>query len=170
AEEMFGDGLRCVGLAGYFFQIIASGIKAGVRIQTAEKGLSADVVPMGMCDEDCSQLWQIWSVRAQRFVSGLCGIGAGPRVYSDQLSPVVGNNEIVFGEFVTREGIHTAWHNFGNATRRKRVAGQQVFRKRRSEHNRLVESLVATPAKIVTGFGLVAIGERQFPQTKVHFP
>src|SRR5229473_2553211 len=90
AEEMFGDGLRRVDLAGYFFLVVASGIEAGFRIQTAKIGLPADVVPMRMCDEDCAQLRQIGSVGAQRLVGGLCGIGACSRVYSDQLSPIVG--------------------------------------------------------------------------------
>ena len=56
AEKVFADGLRPVDLAGYFFLIVTSGIEAGVRIQTAKIGLSADVVPVRMCDEGLGEL------------------------------------------------------------------------------------------------------------------
>src|SRR6478736_4441338 len=83
AEEMFPDGPRRVDLAGYFFLIVGCGIEAGFQIQTAEIGLSADVVPMGMGDEDGSQLRQIGSIGAQSLVGGLCGICTGSCVYAD---------------------------------------------------------------------------------------
>src|SRR5437899_9770979 len=115
AEKVFADGLRPVDLAGYFFLIVTSGIEAGFRIQAAKIGLSADVVPMRMCDEDGGQLRQIGSEGAQRFVGGLCGIGAGSRVYSDQLSPIVGDHEIVFRELEARECIDPAGNNLRDA-------------------------------------------------------
>src|SRR5258707_15879732 len=111
AEKVSADGLRRVDLAGYLFLVVTSGIEAGFRIQTAKIGLSADVVPMRMCDEDGGQLRQIGSVGAQRLVGGLCGIGAGSRVYSDQLWPIVGDHEIVFRELEALECIDPAGTN-----------------------------------------------------------
>ncbi len=127
AEEVFGKGLRRIDLAVYFFLIIASDIEAGFRIQTAKIGLSADVVPMRVGNQDGGQLRQIRSVGAERFVSGLCGVGAGSRVDPDQLLPIVRDDEIIFREFKTRQSINSAWNNFCNATRRKSVARQCVF-------------------------------------------
>ena len=112
---MFRDGLGPVDLACYFFLIIASRIEAGLRIQTAKIGLSADVVPMRMCDEDGGQLRQIGGVGAQCFIGSLCGIGAGSRVYSDQLSPIVGDHEIVLRELEARECIDPAGNNLRDA-------------------------------------------------------
>src|SRR5260370_9098647 len=89
AEEVFRDGLGPVDLACYFFLIIASSIEAGFRIQTAKIGLSSDVVPMRMCDEDGGQLRQIGSVGAQPLVGGLCAIAPGSRVHCNHISPLV---------------------------------------------------------------------------------
>src|SRR5258708_18460485 len=98
------------------------------------------------------------------------GIGPGSRVDPDQLPPIVGNDEIVFGELETGERIDAARNNFGNAVRRKSMTGQWVFYKWRDECDRLIKTLVTTLSEIVTGFGLVTIGDSEVPQTKVHFP
>src|SRR5258708_4552269 len=169
AEKVFADGLRRVDLAGYFFLIVTSGIEAGFRIQTAKIGLSADVVPMRMCDEDGSELRQIRRVGPERLVCSLGGVGPGSRVDPDQLPPIVGNDEIVFGELETGERIDAARNNFGNTVRRKGMTGQWVFYKWRDECDRLIKTLVTTLSEIVTGFGLVTIGESEFSQTKVYF-
>src|SRR5467141_1062177 len=127
AEKVFADGLRPVDLAGYLFLIVASGIEAWFRIQTAKIGLSADVVPMRMCDEDGGELRQIRRIGSERLVCRLGGVGPGSRVDPDQLPPIVGNDEIVFGELETGERIDAARNNFGNVTRRKSMTGQCVF-------------------------------------------
>src|ERR1700730_6947101 len=111
-EKVFGDGLGPVDLAGDLLLIVASGIETDFRVQAAKIGLSANVVPMGMGDEDGGELRQIRCVGAQRLVGGLCGIGAGSRVYSDQLSPIVGDHEIVFRELETGERIDPGRNNF----------------------------------------------------------
>src|SRR6266404_2970782 len=108
AEEVFADGLRRVDLAGYFFLIVASGIEARFRIQAAKIGLSADVVPMRMCDEDGGERRQIRRIGTERLVCRLGGVGSRPRVDPDQLPPIVGNDEIVFRELETRESIDPA--------------------------------------------------------------
>src|SRR5258708_15905724 len=108
AEKVFADGLRPVDLAGYFFLIVTSGIEAWFRIQTAKIGLSADVVPMRMCDEDRGELRQIRRIGSERLVCRLGGVGPGSRVDPDQLPPIVANDEIVFVELETGQPIHTA--------------------------------------------------------------
>src|SRR5690349_12992537 len=105
-----------------------------------------------MRDEDGGQLRQTRSVGAQRFVGGFCGIGAGSRSY--QLSPIVGNDEIVFRELETRESIHPTRNDLRNEARRKSVPRQRVFRKRRRKDNRFVEILVAALAEVILRFGL----------------
>src|SRR5467141_1492822 len=112
---MFRDRPWRIEFADNLFLIVTSSIETRFRIQTAKIGLSPDVVPMRMCDEDGGQLRQIGSVGAQRFVGGLCGIGAGSRVYSDQLSPIVGDHEIVFRELETREPIDPARNDLRDA-------------------------------------------------------
>src|SRR6266436_1250645 len=123
AEKVSVDGLRRVDLAGYFFLIVTSGIEAGFRIQTAKIALSADVVPMRMCDEDGGELRQIRRVGTERLVCRLGRVSTRSRVDPDQLPPIVGNDEIIFGEFKTRESIDAARNNFGDAARRKSVPG-----------------------------------------------
>src|SRR5260370_27389382 len=126
SEEVFVDGVRRVGRTGYFFLIIASRIEAGFWIQTAKIGLSADVVPMGMGDEDGGQLGKIGSVGAQCLVGGPCGIGTCSRVYPDQLSPIIGNDEVVFRELETREGIDPAVNALGYAKWRRIEPSERV--------------------------------------------
>src|SRR5258708_17959765 len=94
AEKVFADGLRPVDLAGYFFLIVTSGIEAGFRIQTAKIGLSADVVPMRMCDEDRGELRQIRRVGPERLVCSLGGVGPGSRVDPAQLPPLFAHDAI----------------------------------------------------------------------------
>src|SRR6266404_4699205 len=170
AEEVFADGLRRVDLTGDFFLIVASGIEAGFRVQTAKIGLSADMVPMRVCNEDGGQLRQIRRIGTKRLVCRLGGVGPGSRVDPDQLPPIVGNDEIVFGELETGERIDAVRNNFGNAARRKSMTGQWVFYKWGDERYRHVEAFVAALAEIVPGFGLVAIGESELSQAKLHFP
>src|SRR5258706_9931773 len=170
AEKVFADGLRPVDLAGYFFLIVTSGIEAGFRIQTAKIGLSADVVPMRMCDEDRGELRQVRRVGPERLVCSLGGVGPGSRVDSEQVPTIVGNDEIVFGKLETGERIDAARNNFGNAARRKSMTRQWVFYKWGDERYRLIKTLVTSLSEIVTGFGLVTIGESDFSQPKVHFP
>src|ERR1700738_75133 len=170
AEKVFADGLRPVDLAGYFFLIVTSGIEAGFRIQTAKIGLSADVVPMRMCDEDRGELRQVRRVGPERLVCSLGGVGPGSRVDSDQLPPIVGNDEIVFGKLETGERIDAARNNFGNAARRKSMTRQWVFYKWGDERYRLIKTLVTSLSEIVTGFGLVTIGESEFSQPESPLP
>src|SRR5258708_1106561 len=165
AEKVFVDGLRPVDLAGYFFLIVTSGIEAGFRIQTAKIGLSADGVPMRMCDEDGGGVREVRGGGPEGLVCRLGGVGPGSRVDSDQLPPIVGNDEIVFGELETGERIDAARNNFGNAARRKSMTRQWVFYKWGDERYRLIKTLVTSLSEIVTCFRLVTIGASQIYQT-----
>src|SRR5713101_5354434 len=126
-EKVFADGLRSVDVAGDFLLIVTSGIEAGFRIQTAKIALSADMVPMRMCDENGGELWQIRRVGPECLVCRLGRVSTRSRVDPDQLPPIVGNDEIIFGEFETRQSIDAARNNFGDAARRKSVPGQCIF-------------------------------------------
>src|SRR5258708_17864089 len=98
------------------------------------------------------------------------GIGPGSRVDPDQLPPIVGNDEIVFGELETGERIDAARNNFGNAARRKNMTGQWVFYKWGEEFDRLIKTLVTTMSEIFMGFGLITISVSEFFQNKGHIP
>src|SRR5260221_14203508 len=80
AEKVTAGGLGPVDLAGYFFLIVTSGIEAGFRIQTGKIGLSADVVPMRMRDEDGGELRQIRRGGPKRLVCRVGGGGPGSPV------------------------------------------------------------------------------------------
>src|SRR6266478_9127575 len=145
AEEVFADGLRRVDLTGDFFLIVASGIEAGSRVQTAKIGLSADMVPMRVCNEDGGQLRQIRRIVTKRLVCRLGGVGPGSRVDPDQLPAIVGNDEIVFRELETGKRIDAARNNLGNTARRKSMTGQWLFYEWGDERYRHVEAFVCPP-------------------------
>src|SRR5260370_31906239 len=157
AEKVFADGLRPVDLDGYFFLIVDSGIEAGFRIQSAKIGLSADVVPMRMCDEDRGELRQVRREGPERLVCSLGGVGPGSRVDSDQLPPIVGNDEIVFGKLETGERIDAARNNFGGAARRQSMTRQWVLYKWGDRRYPLINTLVTRLTALCTGFRFVAI-------------
>src|SRR5215831_13921941 len=51
-KEVFTDRLGRVKFTGYFLVIVAPGIETRFWCQTAKISLSADVVPVRMCDEN----------------------------------------------------------------------------------------------------------------------
>src|SRR5882672_103487 len=114
-EEMSRNGSWRIEFAVNLFLIVASGVETRPRIQTAKVSLSANMVPMGMRDEDGGECREIRCVGAQRFVGGFGGVGTGPSVYTDQLPAIVGNHEIVFRELETRQRIDPAGNNLRNA-------------------------------------------------------
>src|SRR5262249_24400586 len=127
AKEAFLNGVRPVEFYSYFLVIVAPGVETRCWNQAAEISLSADVVPVRVGDEDGGQLRQIRSVGVQRLVSGFCRVGARSGIDPDQLLPIVGDHEIVFGELETGEHINPPGYNFGYAARGKRVTEQSVF-------------------------------------------
>src|SRR5258707_2092131 len=125
---------------------------------------------MRMCDEDRGELRQVRRVGPERVVCSLGGVGPGSRVDSNQLPPIVGNDEIVFGKLETGERIDAARNNFGNAARRKSMTRRWVFYKWGDERYRLIKTLLTTPSEIVTGLGLVTIRESELFHAQHDFP
>src|SRR6266446_9912048 len=88
--------------------------------------VTPNVVPVGVCNEDGRQFWQPGRMGSQCFVGGLGRVRPRTGVDANQLSPVVGDNKIVFCEFETGERVYPARHDLGDAPRRKGMPGQNV--------------------------------------------
>src|SRR5215472_15785687 len=126
-KEAFLNGVRPVDFTGYFLVIVAPGVETRFWSQAPEISLSADVVPVRVGNEDGGQLRQIRGVGLQRLVRGFCRVGARSCIDPDQLLPIVGDHEIVFGELETGERINPSGYHFGYAAGGKRVTRQSVF-------------------------------------------
>src|SRR5439155_15321294 len=143
AKEVFAKVLWRVEFDGQLLLIIASGVETHVRIQGAKVRVPANVIPVGMRNEDRGQFRQTRRVRPQRFVGGLGRIGSRTGINRDKLLPILRDNEIVFRELKTRKCIHPARYGLGDALRRKSMAALTVFRERSHQHNRFVEVRIA---------------------------
>src|SRR5271163_3666934 len=119
AEELLIELPRLIDFASNFFLIVAPGIEPQARIQCAEIFVPSNVVPVGVRNEDGCQFREAGRVRSQRLVRNLGGIRSCTGVDADQLLPIIGNHKIVFCELETRERIYAAWHDLGDAPRRK---------------------------------------------------
>src|SRR5229473_2229393 len=118
-KELLTKLPRSIDFASNFFLIVAPGIEPQPRIQGAEIFVPANVVPVGVRNDDGCQFRKAGCVRAQRLVRNLGGIRSCTGVDTYQLSSVVRNHEIVFREFEARERIDAARHDLGDAPRRK---------------------------------------------------
>src|SRR6266852_5023788 len=126
-EKLLTKIARRIDFASNFFLIVAPGIEPQARIQGAEIFVAANVVPVGVRNEDGCQFRKAGRVRSQRLVRNLGGIRSCTGIDTDQLSSIVGNHEIVFRELETRERIHPAWHDLGDAPGRKGMPRSDVF-------------------------------------------
>src|SRR5258707_15082301 len=86
AEEVFAEDSWRIKFSRQLVVVIAPGVETRVGIQGPEIRLSANVVPMGMCNEDGGQFRQTSSVRTQRFVGRPGGVRPRAGVNADQLS------------------------------------------------------------------------------------
>src|SRR6516225_11267341 len=68
AEELLPEDSWPVRLLFELFLIVASPIKLGTRVQAAEVGMTADMVPVGVRNEHGCQRRQSWRKSLQRFV------------------------------------------------------------------------------------------------------
>ena len=98
AEKGFAEISRSIEFARELFVVIAPGIETQGGIKRAEIGVSANVVPMGVGDEDSRQFRQTGRMCSQRFVGGFGRVRPSPGIYADQFSPIVRDDEIVFGK------------------------------------------------------------------------
>src|SRR5713101_1705568 len=126
-EELLTKNPRRIDFASNFFLIVAPGIEPQARIQGAEIFVAANVVPVGVRDEDGCQFRKAGRVRSQRLVCNLGGIRSRTGIDTDQLSSIVGNHEMVFREFETRERIYAARHDLGDAPGGKGMPRSDVF-------------------------------------------
>src|SRR6516162_7450553 len=101
-EELLPEDLRPVGLLFELFLIVASPIKLGTRVQAAEVGMAADMVPVGVSNEHGCQRRQSWREGLQRFVCTFGEVRSRTCVNADQLMPVLGDYEVVFRELEAR--------------------------------------------------------------------
>src|SRR5262249_53694803 len=73
-EELLPEDLRPIGLLFERFLVVASPTKLGTRVQAAEVGLAADMVPVGVSNEHGCQRRQSWGIGLKSFVGTLCEI------------------------------------------------------------------------------------------------
>src|SRR5215469_7578384 len=78
--------------------VVASGIETRARIQTAEIGVTSHVVPMSVGNEDGRQWRQTRVLCLQCLIGGLRRIWPRAGIDANEFSPIVRNNEIVFGK------------------------------------------------------------------------
>src|SRR5882724_11769401 len=83
-EELLSKIPRRIDFASNFFLIVAPGIEPQARIQGAEIFVAANVVPVGVRNEDGCQLRKAGRVRSQRLVRNLGGIRSCTGVDADQ--------------------------------------------------------------------------------------
>src|SRR6266404_4878356 len=98
AEKVFAESSRRIEFAHELFAVIAPGIETQGGIKRAEICMSANVVPVGVSDEDGREFRQTGRMSSERFVGGFGGVGPSPGVDANQLSPVVRDDEIVFSK------------------------------------------------------------------------
>src|ERR1700676_3868535 len=126
-EELLTKNPRRIDFASNFFLIVAPGIEPQARIQGAEIFVAANVVPVGVRNEDGCQFWKAGRVRSQCLVRNLGRVCSCTGIDTDQLPSIVGNDEVVFRELEARERVYAARHDLRDAPRRKGMPRSDVF-------------------------------------------
>ena len=108
--------------------------------------MTTDMVPVGVSNEHGCHRRQSWRKGLQRFVCTFGEVRSRARVNADELTPVLGNNEVVFREFETGESVDAAGYDLDNAPRRKRVPGGFVLRDFRAEKP-LFDAVIRQPGR-----------------------
>src|SRR5712692_10614482 len=83
AEELLVEDARRTDFAGDFFTVVAPRVEAQAGIQGTEIRVSANVIPVGVCDEDRRQFRQVWRIRSQCFVGGFGRVWARTCIDAD---------------------------------------------------------------------------------------
>src|SRR5580704_17749771 len=94
-KELLTETSWRIDLAGNFFLIVAPGIEPHARIQGAEIFVAANMIPVGVRNEDGGQFRKGGRVRSQRLVRDLGGLRSCTGINTDQLSSIIGHHEIV---------------------------------------------------------------------------
>ncbi len=83
AKEALVENSGCHEFAVDFFSVVGSGIESQARIQPAKIGMASNVIPVGMCNEDCRQLRQVGRICSQRFIGCLGRVGPCASIDAD---------------------------------------------------------------------------------------
>src|SRR5215470_7490989 len=83
--------------------------------------------------------------------------------------PVLGDNEVVFRKLEAGQGIDATGNDLGNASRRKRMTGGFVLRKRRCQCYWVIEIRIAAASQVFLGLCCIAIIQRELAKMIVNF-
>src|SRR5262245_16187337 len=78
AEECLIKNARRAGAASELFRVVVPRIKLQARVQAAKIPVPANMIPVGVRDEDGRQFWQVGSLRPQGFVGSPAASGRVP--------------------------------------------------------------------------------------------
>src|SRR5262245_19024066 len=168
-EELFPEDVRPVEFLFELLLIVASPIKLGTRVQAAEVRMIAAMIPVSGSNEHGCQRRQPRRKGQQRFVCAFCEIRARARVDTNEWTPILGNDEVVFSEFEAGQRVDTTGNDLGNAPRRERMTGSSVFRKRRCQCDRVIEVRITAATEIFLCLSLVTSAESEFAEMIVDF-
>src|SRR5215467_8855967 len=104
AEEWLVENARSSGAASDLFSVVVRRIELQSGVQGTKILVPANVIPVGMRDENGRQFRQVSSIRSQCLVGSLSRVGACACIDSDQFLPIVRHHEIVFRELETGQG------------------------------------------------------------------
>src|SRR5262249_22577790 len=117
AEEWLVENARRAGAASELFGVVVPRIKLQARVQAAKIPVAANVIRVGVRDEDGCQFWQVGSMRPQGLVDGPGRVRARASIDADQLLPIVRHHEIVFRKFETGQRVYTAGYDLADPPR-----------------------------------------------------
>src|SRR5262249_49877603 len=140
--------------------IVASPVKLGTRVQAAEVGMTADMIPVGVRNQHSCKRRQSWCIGLQRIICAFREVRSGACVNADELMPILGNNEIVFREFEAGQRVDATRNHLFNAPRRKRMTGGFVLGKRRRQCDWMLEGRITTAPQVFLGFCHVSLIKR----------
>src|SRR5262249_5263648 len=86
-----------------------------------------------------------------------------------ELMPVLGNHEVVFGEFEAGQRVYTTGDDLLYATRCECMSRDSIYGKRCRQDDRMVEVRIAAAPQVLFGLSCIAIIKREFAEMKVNF-
>ena len=95
--------------------IIVPDNKSHIRIDPPKGTLPADMIPMGVSDENSGEGGKAGNALFQCLNHRFGGIRPRTRVNSNQLLAVAGYDEVVLGKLKSRHRKHTPWYNFADS-------------------------------------------------------
>src|SRR6266542_5222941 len=169
-EELLPEDLWPVEFLFEFFLVVASPVKLGTRVQPAEVGVTAHMVPVCVSNEHGRQRRQSWRKGLQCLICTFCEVRAGARVNADEVVSVLRNNEVVFREFEAGQRVNSTGNHLGNPPWRKRMTRGFVLRKWRCQRDRVIEIGIAAAPQVLLGLCCIAVIQREFAEVIINFP